>query len=73
MLTVGIPFLIDSYIFSPVPWKGKDPLRRMKRTTPEKKNKHIFKNLCKEKIINREVKHNVYAKRRSEIRVLPKM
>lgn len=35
---MGIPFLIDSYIFSPVPWKGKDPLRRIKRITPERDN-----------------------------------
>ena len=27
---------MDSYIFSPVPWKGKDPLRRIKSITPEK-------------------------------------
>lgn len=33
-----MPFLMDSYTFSPVPWKGKDPLKRMKRITPEKDN-----------------------------------
>ena len=33
-----MPFLIDSYTFSPVPWKGKDPLRRIKRITPETDN-----------------------------------
>ena len=33
-----MPFLIDSYTFSPVPWKGKDPLRRIKRITPKKDN-----------------------------------
>ena len=25
---------MDSYTFSPVPWKGYDPLRRIKSTTP---------------------------------------
>lgn len=33
-----MPFLIDSYTFSPVPWKGKDPLRRIKSITPKKDN-----------------------------------
>ena len=33
-----MPFLIDSYTFSPVPWKGNDPLRRIKRITPETDN-----------------------------------
>ena len=40
LLTVGIPFRIESYIFSPVPWKGNEPLRRMNSITPKREH-HI--------------------------------
>ena len=38
LLTVGIPFRIESYIFSPVPWKGNEPLRRMNSITPKRQH-----------------------------------
>ena len=38
LLTVGIPFRIESYIFSPVPWKGNEPLRRMNSITPKREH-----------------------------------